>query len=543
MPWQRVPIREVVREATEQVDLFDGGGDWTATPVGTVPSEVDLDAFETNAMEFLLLMAEAYLVLHEGAGGDLTVVNLIPTLQWPLTRSALRMEGEVYDPADSWALKPASTNLQADEEPPQVRYVSPAQGALNVTLDAVVSVAFSERMDEARDPTAGLSIDPPVDGGVSWRYHRLVFEPSAGLRDNTTYTVTLGRSLTDVAGNPLASEVSWSFTTVGLDNGVPAIAPWPEDPDVEVLENQTVRLGVVATDDGPPPLVYSWRLDGVTVEGEAGDSLSYTPSYTDEGNHTVTVVVSDSAGPPGVSTFTWNLTVVNVNIPPRLLSTTPELGVVDLVEVEEGHQTFRVSAEDPDEGHLRFEWSLDGTPVPEGDLEEDGAVFNYRFNFSSSGNHTLACAITDRAGEGFDLEWTLAVADVNRPPRVLGIHPDIPPTVEVGDVVLVTVNATDPDGDALTYEWWVDGVARESTAAPEWNFSAGEEGAFTIVVNVTDGRGGIVPATTTVHVLPYVEPPDGPRAPDSVLPWLMVLLVVGAILVAVAWPQLRRRLG
>ena len=132
---------------------------------------------------------------------------------------------------------------------------------------------------------------------------------------------------------------------------------------------------------------------------------------------------------------------------------------------------------------------------------------------------------------------------MNRPPIVIGISPDLPPIVEVGDVVLVTVNASDPDGDTLAFEWWVDGVAQRSTLAPEWNFSATAEGAFTIVVNVTDGRGGIVPVTTTVHVLPFVEPPDGPLAPDSALPWLIVLLVVSAIVVAMMWPQLRQRLG
>ena len=541
MPWQQVPIRAVLQEATRQAELF-GGGEWSRTPSDVAPSVVDLGDTETNAMEFLLLMAETYLVLHEEVGDERTVVNLFPTLPWPLTLSALQLEGELFDVADSWALKPASTNLQTDDEAPQVRYVSPAPGAVNVTLDSILSVAFSERMDEARDPSTGVTVDPPLVGEVLWRYHRLVFEPSSGLLDNTTYTVTLGRTLTDAAGNPLASEVSWSFTTLGLDNGIPSLVPWPEDIDVEVLENQTVRLSVAARDDGPPPLMYSWRLDGVTVGGEEADSFSYTPSYLEAGNHTVTVVVSDSAGPPGVATFTWNVTVVNVNLRPELVSSVPDQGIVELVETEEGLTVFRVEAKDPDEGYLRYSWLLDGLPVPEGDLSEEGAVYSYRFNFTSAGNHTLVCAVTDRAGVGFDLEWTVAVADVNRPPIVNGISPDFPPVVEIGDVVLVTVNASDPDGDTLAFEWWVDGVAQRSTLAPEWNFTTTEEGAFTIVVNVTDGSGGIVPATTTVHVLPFVEPPDGLMTPDNALPWLIVLLVVAAIVVAIMWPKLRRKL-
>jgi MYXO-CTERM domain-containing protein len=39
------------------------------------------------------------------------------------------------------------------------------------------------------------------------------FTPSAALADNTTYTATLTSAITDVAGNALATNYVWSFTT------------------------------------------------------------------------------------------------------------------------------------------------------------------------------------------------------------------------------------------------------------------------------------------------------------------------------------------
>jgi hypothetical protein len=41
----------------------------------------------------------------------------------------------------------------------------------------------------------------------------VTFDPSAALADNTTYTATLTTAVTDVAGNHLAANYAWSFTT------------------------------------------------------------------------------------------------------------------------------------------------------------------------------------------------------------------------------------------------------------------------------------------------------------------------------------------
>ncbi len=537
-PWQRVRLSDVVVEAVGQLEGLDGGG-WSVTPRRVVPATSSVRGTELNSMEFLHLMAEAYIVLYEGRGSGGSLLNVLPTRPWPVTHAVLEHEGRGSHPGDSWGLKPATSNLQLDEEPPVVRYVSPADGAGRVPLDTSISVTFSERMDETLPLAGAVVLDPPTAVDVAWVYHRLIVDPPGDLADNTTYTVTLRRTLKDAAGNPLATEVSWSFSTVGLDNIPPILLPWPEDRHVEVLENRTARFGVIAEDEGPPPLSYAWRLDGLPVDNATGDSFVYATSYTDEGNHTVTVFVSDGADPPGTSSFTWNVKVVNVNLPPRLAGTEPGEGAVDLVETATGRREFRVNAEDPDEGHLEFTWLLDGEPVPEGDLSVDGSVYTYRFDFDSAGNHTLGCQVRDRAGEGFDLRWTLRVQDVNRLPSIHGISPDPPPTVPLGRTVRVTVNASDPDDDLLSYEWQVDSVPVLTTTWPDWNFTAQSSGSFTIEVWVSDGRGEPVQAFTAVNVLPESPPPPEPRAP--LLPWLLVLAVVTAIILVLAWPLLSRR--
>jgi hypothetical protein len=539
-PYNRVLLNSVLAEAGRQVEAITDGT-CRVDPMSVVPTTSSPGGVELNAMEFLLLMAEAYIILFEGDAPANPLLNLFPTLQFPVTHLVLGAEGKATDTGDSWTVKPASANTQVDEQAPQVRYVFPADGAIKVPLAENLTITFSERMDETTDLTGTVLLDPPVEAEIKWVYHRLVVDPLEDLAENTTYTATVGGSLTDAAGNPLAAEVTWSFSTSGLPNLRPVLIPLPEESEVEVEENQTVRFSLFVEDDGPFPLTIEWWFDGVRVMGENDDQFVYLPGYTDGGEHTVTVVVSDGAVPPGQSTFTWNLTVLNVNIAPVLLSTNPEEGDVETRESEGGSFRFSVSAEDPDEGVLEYLWEVDDDPVDASRLSDGGTAFSMATGFESAGEYTVVCRVEDRVGEGFWVRWTLTVLDTNRPPAILDIEPSLPPTVESGKPVVVTVNATDPDGDDLAYLWSVDGEPAAETEVPSWRFASVRDGSFSISVTVDDGRGGNATASTTVNVLPEVQP--RPQQEPSTVIWILVLVVAAAIGLALVWPRLRKGLG
>ena len=539
-PYGSVQVDEVIAEAARQaVRLTDR--DWRVMPRGVVPGSSSPGGTEANAMEFLLLMAEAYMVLFEG-GDPGSLVRLFPTSQWPLTLPAMLSDGAVAIKAASWAVRPASATVAQDKVPPAVARVSPAPGERGVQLYSNVTVSFSERMDESSPLGGALVLDPPVPGSVTWSAHRLVLDPDGALLGNTTYTARLSASLEDVAGNPIGSAFSWGFTTTGAPNLPPTLSAFPNVSAVQVLENQTLRLGVDAQDDGPPPLAFRWTVDGALVAGAAGDELLYTPTFTDEGHHHVAVVVSDAFDPPGVATAAWDVEVVNVNLPPRLLGRTPAVDTVVLNETDNGTATFRVDALDPDEGVLVHGWTLDGTPVPPAALSEGGAAYTYSYGYESAGNHTVACHVEDRQGVGLDVAWTVRVQDVNRPPVISALTPTWTTTVQLGETVHLRANATDPDGDELSFEWRVDGIRAGVTGTGQWDFTPSRDGSYLLLVSVSDPRGGEAEAVLTVNVLPTTH---GPTAGDggSWLPWLLVAAALAAIAVAVAWPQLRRLRG
>jgi hypothetical protein len=539
-PYGSVRVDDIVAEATRQAGRM-AEREWRVMPRGVVPSTSSPGGTEANAMEFLLLMAEAYLVLFDG-GDPGSLVRLFPTEQWPLTLQAMLSEGTVAIPAASWAVRPASATVAQDRVPPAVARVAPAPGARGVQLFANVTVSFSERMDESRPLAGAIVLDPPILGELTWSAHRLVLDPVGPLDGNTTYTARISGSLEDLAGNPLGGAFSWSFTTTGAPNLPPVLTAFPNVSAVQVLENQTLRLGVDAQDDGPPPLAYRWTIDGALVAGAAGDELLYTPTYADEGYHHIAVVVSDAFDPPGVGTATWEVEVVNVNILPRLLGQTPAAGDVLLNETANGTATFRVDAVDPDEGFLRYTWTLEGAPVPPAALSDGGAAYAFGWGYDSAGNHTVACRVEDRQGVGFDVAWTVRVLDINRPPAITGITPTWTTTIQLGETFRVRANATDPDGDALSFEWRVDGTRAALTKVGQWDFTPWRDGSYTLSLNVSDARGGMAEAVLTVNVLPASHGPTGDGG-GSWVPWLLVAAALVAIAVAIAWPELRRRRG
>jgi hypothetical protein len=539
-PGRNVVVSDVIAEASEQyLDLVDDT--WRVLPSGTIPSSTSPGGGEVNAMEFLLLLAEAYLVLFD-QGPENALVRLYPTLQWPLTRDALdQPPGPLRFSATSWAVKPSSARSYLDRTRPNVRYVTPHPGAGNVPLDTRITVTFSEPMDESQPLGEAFEIDPPVGGELFWDYHRLVFEPYENLTENTTFTVSIKAIpvLRDIAGNVLDMPFTWNFTTASGRNEDPVLHPLPWEANVTILENQTLRFAVVVEDDGPEPLSYSWLLDGIPQPGKVTDSFIYLPGFTHEGNHTVTVMVQDAADPPGTGSFTWNVTVYDVNQKPRILGREPEQDHVVVNERHDGVMTFIVFAEDPDEGQPWFTWSIDGEVAPEDWISPNGSVLTFRYDYDSAGNYTIGCTVWDHMTR-FTLEWSLEVVDVNRAPEITSIDPEFSTTIDLGDAVQIIVEANDPDGDQLKFLWYIGGVEHANTTVGDWNFTSEVDGSYSVRIVVDDGRGGITEGFVVVNVLPDQDDGAGPRV-KNVWPWLLVLFVVVAIGLVIAWPILRRR--
>jgi len=169
-----------------------------------------------------------------------------------------------------------------DGDPPAQSSLSPASGGQGVPLGATVRAIFDEPLDpgsvggasfELRD-AANVLVPATVDYLGATRTATLT--PAAPLAPGSVYTARLRGGpggIRDVAGNPLASDVTWSFTTAGAPLPPPDEGPGgpilvigsAADPFgrymAEILRTEGLNsFGVVDLDEVDEPLLAAHRV-------------------------------------------------------------------------------------------------------------------------------------------------------------------------------------------------------------------------------------------------------------------------------------------
>jgi N,N-dimethylformamidase beta subunit-like, C-terminal/Domain of unknown function (DUF4082)/Bacterial Ig-like domain/Bacterial Ig domain len=149
-----------------------------------------------------------------------------------------------------------------DTTPPTVTSFSPAAGANNVNAGANVTVTFSEAMDaasvngttvELRDPSNAMA---PATVSYNAASFTATLDPTASLAAGVTYTARVrGGSadprVKDLAGNALAADLTWTFTTAAAPPAT-SYSMWaPTATPTNPLENDgdAVELGVKFSSD------------------------------------------------------------------------------------------------------------------------------------------------------------------------------------------------------------------------------------------------------------------------------------------------------
>ena len=296
----------------------------TNTKVGASFSESMDPARMTNA-NFMLKdavtnVAVAGTVSYSGVSVVFTpLASLAPSTRYTATLkgapdgvSDLAGNRMVNDYIWSW-----TTGANPDTIAPTVISVSPVELATNVPVTTSVSAMFSEAMDPLTMNSANVSV-AGVNGLVSYdaASKTVTYKPTTALAENTTYTATVSTGVKDIAGNAMASNKVWTFTTAKI-----------------IVLPATVNLGAAASYGSFGGTAGMTNMGTLTViNGNIGTTATGTSSvtgYHDTGGDIYTETGSNRGTVNGsintCTTSTTGPTAASVSAPKCALATQARL--------------------------------------------------------------------------------------------------------------------------------------------------------------------------------------------------------------------------
>jgi hypothetical protein len=150
------------------------------------------------------------------------------------------------------------------------------------------------------------------------------------------------------------------------------------------------------------------------------------------------------------------------------------------------------NATDRDGDELSYNWSAIG-----GEINGEGATVIWTAP-NSVGFYDVTVNVTDGRGGEAMKKITIEVR-TNKPPEINSLTADAVWTLRSGSLN-VTCDATDPDGDELSYEWVTDGGNITGTGTEVVWTAPAEVGIYYVTVSVTDDHGSSATDSLSISV-------------------------------------------
>lgn len=293
----------------------------------------------------------------------------------------------------------------------------------DVNRPPVINVS-DMRVEETSVVRPNVRVSDPDGDNVSYE----VSEPFDDGVFNTSYEDSGVYNVTVFASDGLLN-ASDSFVLRVVDkNRAPVIDSFnPEKNEVVINESDSSIFSVRASDPDEDSLSYDWLVDGEVV----GDSESFVYQSDYESNGSYDVVVNVSDGEDSVVNE-WFLVVNDVNRRPDLS------GVKDYYRVDE-NSSLSLDLPKVDRDGDSLSYSI-GYPVGDDKKWSPG--------FEDSGLYNVSVNASD--GELSDsIQVMVNVSDVDRKPVIKDLKKEY--NVEEGGRVSIPLEASDPDGDSVTF--------------------------------------------------------------------------------------------
>ena len=200
------------------------------------------------------------------------------------------------------------TGGAGDTIPPVVSFTTPLHGATSVAINANINATFSEPMDPLTTTVTNFKMTSPglipfttssVAGTISYHGSTATFIPAGALAANTVYTASMTTGAKDLAGNAMATDYVWNFTTsVDTDVTAPTVTGTINSSGATNVAVNT-RAGATFSKAMDPLTVTS--ADFTVRETVSGTLVAGTVSYS--GVSAVFTPLANLAGGRGYTTI------------------------------------------------------------------------------------------------------------------------------------------------------------------------------------------------------------------------------------------------
>lgn len=245
--------------------------------------------------------------------------------------------------------------------------------------------------------------------------------------------------------------------------------------DKSVEEDKTLSFQISAEDrDGDPITYYASGLPSGATFDESTATFSWKPSFEQSGKYNVTFKASAGGLNDQESVA---ITVTNKGRAPKFNS------VDDQTTQEQKRLKFSVSATDPDKDPI----SYSASELPNGaTFDESQAEFSWKPDYSQAGTYTVTFVASDGSLED-EMDVKITVTNVDQPPSFNAVGDK---TVSEDQNLSFTVEATDPDGDPVTYS--ASGLPsgasfNETQAKFTWKPNHSQAGTYDVKFTATAG--------------------------------------------------------
>ena len=218
---------------------------------------------------------------------------------------------------------------------PVVISTIPANGALGVPFNQIISATFNEVMNQSTIDESTFIVKKAdgtaVKGKVAYSGTTATFTPASPLSPNTTYTGRITTGVKDVDGNALQQDYVWTFST-GMIIVPTVITTDPADLATNVPLNKTITATFSVLMDPStiisPATTFTLKQGTTVIAGVvtySGTTASFKPTSPLNLNTVYTATITTGAksllqGEPLAVNKVWSFTTVAA---PTVISTDP----------------------------------------------------------------------------------------------------------------------------------------------------------------------------------------------------------------------------